>query len=937
MDSFRLLLAGVVAIMQLCTRVEGGFCTYDIVNTTYSGCWPGSKSAASFNPPCVGSGSTLYRGAQMPFDGTSCAGQFEYFCSVSTGMDCCPGYNGPTCTNNIDACASSPCGDYAVCIDNPPPAGGDANGRVCECSFGYEGDGETCTQTSSTVTMLKQDMFNEGSLIISRSGVYRLAEDIEFNPNSLFYNGGDNFPTEDQFTDNGGIYDRRAYSLGFFAAIVVEASHVEIDLNGHSMIQSVEHALRQRFYAHIELANAPFAYDQGPHNFTNNSALISAHHISIYNGHLGRASHHGIHGNGNSDLVVKNVTIDDFEVAGISLNGGSNIVIEQVVVGPSRVDVPVVGLFSTGVFILPYVEKIVAQCPTATITLNKVEYTGQEILDELKAIQARTFNAVVCGVGTIPEIVSNLNPPFAGKPDGAALYGIVLHNYGTHTQGYVMERNGSVCLDVDGEVVGMVNEYDTGAGWDRCVEFIDAGNVNLQLKNVRVVGLDLAVNEVEALTTMSWDKNRETYVRTAQWDVVGAVYQYEVNVDKSTGQFHGNPISNAQLFVTKHLSCLADASSQPEGMPCARAPTPSTPCMRDIGGNASALPIFLNTIRQSTLDWAAQGGLYSASDDFVICGGDNMFHVNKGALGIRVDAGLQAVFKNIEVDTIRNSGKPVSTICTSQTLRLHPHQSQQWYTGTDAVGVSFAASSDADFVGHNVIRNILSSSGNAYGIQLLQVTDNIRGRALVGTVQTLRGAQFYPSLSANQIYDTRPNVHKHGGLPEAQTMLVDKYACIPGDNMEMFMDESMRMDDDDDNAPADVHTMTCRFVVDLEPASVFPITINNTGRKSYSAHTCPDPNTVYTTMVQPLEGTAAWQASFYNVSTAPASNTSAKIGKNTFIGVLVACLVILGVSALLVVNRIMGSKTNVPATGSMYYEGRTGGEEAVDSDPKEDM
>lgn len=78
---------------------------------------------------------------------------------------------------------------------------------------------------------------------------------------------------------------------------------------------------------------------------------------------------------------------------------------------------------------------------------------------------------------------------------------------------------------------------------------------------------------------------------------------------------------------------------------------------------------------------------------------------------------------------------------------------------------------------------------------------------MVGTVQTLRAAQFFPSLSTNQIYDARPNVRKNGGVPEAQTMLVDKYACIPGDNMEMYMDESMQMDDDDDNAAADVHTM----------------------------------------------------------------------------------------------------------------------------------
>lgn len=139
----------------------------------------------------------------------------------------------------------------------------------------------------------------------------------------------------------------------------------------------------------------------------------------------------------------------------------SGCLLAQVVVGPSRIDVPVVGLFSTGVFILPYVEKIVAQCPSAAITLNKVEYSGQEILDELKAIQARTFNAVVCGVGTVPDIVNNLKAPFAGKPDGAALYGIVLHNYGTHTQGYVMERNDSVCLDIDGEVSATNSDVDT--------------------------------------------------------------------------------------------------------------------------------------------------------------------------------------------------------------------------------------------------------------------------------------------------------------------------------------------------------------------------------------------------------------------------------------------------------------------------------------------
>jgi hypothetical protein len=42
--------------------------------------------------------------------------------------------------------------------------------------------------------------------------------------------------------------------------------------------------------------------------------------------------------------------------------------------------------------------------------------------------------------------------------------------------GYEMERNDSVCLDVDGEIVGMVNEHEIGIGYQRCRTFIPAAN-----------------------------------------------------------------------------------------------------------------------------------------------------------------------------------------------------------------------------------------------------------------------------------------------------------------------------------------------------------------------------------------------------------------------------------------------------------------------------
>ena len=58
-----------------------------------------------------------------------------------------------------------------------------------------------------------------------------------------------------------------AYGIGFFATISVIASDVVINLNGHTLEQSEEHALLQRFHSLIELGSQPFIHGQGPHDF----------------------------------------------------------------------------------------------------------------------------------------------------------------------------------------------------------------------------------------------------------------------------------------------------------------------------------------------------------------------------------------------------------------------------------------------------------------------------------------------------------------------------------------------------------------------------------------------------------------------------------------------------------------------------------------------
>ena len=380
-------------------------------------------------------------------------------------------------------------------------------GRDCQCRAGFTGDGESCSKDVSQSVFLQQKDFDEGTYIISQPGRYVLAENITFNPNPRSA-GGFNKPRPDQFTSASppGKYDRRAYALGFFAAIAITAGEVDVDLNGFTIEQSVEHALMQRFYAAIELANAPFHYDQGPHNFTSQATLQSASNTRIHNGYLGRSSHHGIHGHGNRGIVLSRLSIYDFEVAGISMNGGIDVVVEQVVIGPSRTDVPVLGLFSTGVFILPYVEQIISQCPDADITLDGIVYTGAQVAEALYGVMNQTYDSVVCGVGSVPPVVNNMGLDSIkvrrnGLPDGSAIYGMVFHNYGSHTQAFAGMRNATTCVDSNGEIVGMVDSQKKGMGWHRCTDagttFIATGNENIVIRDVEIHGLKLQVRQTQ--------------------------------------------------------------------------------------------------------------------------------------------------------------------------------------------------------------------------------------------------------------------------------------------------------------------------------------------------------------------------------------------------------------------------------------------------------
>ena len=241
----------------------------------------------------------------------------------------------------------------------------------------------------ATVTLLSQSDFEDGTDKISEPGVYRLTEDISFNPYPVGSVSEDGvtpleandagLPFRSQFGMEDDRFDPAAYGVGYFAAIAIFADDVTLDLNGHTIEQHAEHVLLQRFFAVLELADRPFVPGQGPHGFW--ATMRSATNLTIKNGTIGRSSHHGIHGNGNRNVKIKNV---DFEVAALALNGVEGLKVVDTT-ARNREDVPVIGTYSNARFIARYLDWLVMTGSPTTLRVQGVDLSASGIQAALRA------------------------------------------------------------------------------------------------------------------------------------------------------------------------------------------------------------------------------------------------------------------------------------------------------------------------------------------------------------------------------------------------------------------------------------------------------------------------------------------------------------------------------------------------------------------------
>ena len=380
--------------------------------------------------------------------------------------------------------------------------------------------------TDYAVISLRQSDFARGTVRITQPGIYTIEEDIVFHPNPE----NDFQPLPEDVAS--GLYPiPGGYQLGFFAAIAIEANDVILDLQGHTIEQSKEHFLQQRFYATIELGSSPFIRNQGPSSGITGS-YAAPERTAIINGTLGLSSHHGIHGNLMKQTLLHNLTIEEVQVAGIALNGAYDSILCDITIAgttgalpTSPVSVDINFAYSQARFIRPFLQKLQGEYPDAVISINGTDKTIGDIQTELTTALEEAREAVIDNIGIVPQVFRNDNTLSDGN-----VYGILLHVAGVAVNGFLSERP---------------EETETTA----------AGNQNLYLKNVTVNNIASAPKETVAITaykdvdTDPLGYNNTHIVKGPVGDVFDILFVTDEN-----GHYRENPLANAQVILGKYVN-----------------------------------------------------------------------------------------------------------------------------------------------------------------------------------------------------------------------------------------------------------------------------------------------------------------------------------------------------------------------------------------------
>lgn len=327
----------------------------------------------------------------------------------------------------------------------PPPPPPSSSVPVSECEWCVDPIGEPRFLSQCSWRTVSSSDFALGPLILNDGDCVRLSEDIIFDPKR----DGLQRPFD------RSLRNLPSFTLGTFAAVIIIGDNVAFDMNHHSLNMSREMFFDQPFFAHISIGSSPFPLGEGPVDFDRGFAPKTGTGVVIQNGRLGEGTHFGILGNfesagpeAASNVLIRNMQISDFTVAGIHLNAAKSVCIRNSEVGPSMQTTPFGAVQSQMTFLRNIVYPVLnatlgiapvapnAMCADAAcvgVWRNNLDVAMREVELELEAAREAFLAAPGDGMDSMPSALSSVRgmTPERFLPDGSRTSGIVLHNIGS--------------------------------------------------------------------------------------------------------------------------------------------------------------------------------------------------------------------------------------------------------------------------------------------------------------------------------------------------------------------------------------------------------------------------------------------------------------------------------------------------------------------------
>ena len=523
------------------------------------------------------------------------------------------------------------------------------------------------------VTHLRQTDFQGGTYRIRESGVYVLTEDIYFGPR----------PDNDYWPEpEDANYPASQFYLGFFAGITVEADNVEIDLNGHTLAQNKEFYLLQRFWNAIELANRVFVDNEGvaslnfqegdKEQFQTGRVPVTrgASNVYIHDGTLGLSSHSGIHGNNASKVHIEKVSIRDWEVSGIHLNGCRKCRVTRCTVGPTSWQVPARATFANARFLELYTSRLiplgfrqegVLDLLNATITFadrspETVEAVFKRLGRAVKLFQDQYMDRLDKPSLSAEDVAllhdaTKLFAPRVPVPDGSVIYGIIFNHLGVPGDDENHYGAGEEAAEIVIERT-VIQNLTIKPGEVAAILHSDGKFAQGPIRDLFRV-LEVVDNRLRTLDQAAYggDVVHDTYF--AMWQLANSYYEAQIYASGC-----GNFGSNATLPFAY------DVGRCTQGVPQNPSLNGRDTVMlqkKYFGGLHLSEELF----KWATTSGASLGDLFISrevledrysSRHSLACDVDTMHHPMQGAIGLRLEEVREVRLERVEVTNLRNLG-----------------------------------------------------------------------------------------------------------------------------------------------------------------------------------------------------------------------------------------------------------------------------------------